>query len=469
MDAKLLDLLLKQQNKLSYINDFTPLQLKIFNDPSKRKILQLGRQTGKTFLIVALLHWYAHHNPNTIALYLTTEKKHSKALIWGALVELNDKYKLGMRTNSTETTCYLPNGSRIMVEGCKDEGQAEGFRGFQTSLVAVDEAGSFKDYLKYLLVDVLDATLKAYNATVILAGTANAHCSGYYHDCCQCPKEWNIYTGSLRDNPKFPAWRGQSNWRELAEQMLENTRNSEDWRCRPEAFEREYLAKWVRDSDLYILPFDDVINTYDTLPNVPLNYIAGIDFGTSPDPTAFVVCCYSMDDQCLYIEHTDEYLNLSYQQVTTRIMDMQTRYGLAQIVGDPTPGKMIIQDLSNQYGLPIKAAQKRDKVYNLDMLAKEFGAGRIKINSRLKTTINQLKSLQWNEKRNDIREGLADHIADALRYVFTESMHTWGIVKPPKSNDPMELALERERQHELNMINRVRKLNKYRERFGGIR
>ena len=466
MDKALLQVLLKQHNRTKYIEDLTPLQLDVFKQPSKRKLLLWGRRASKTVLLSRLLHYYPNKHPRSVSLYLTTSREHSKRLIWNELINLDKKYKLGLEFNASSLVVTLPNESRIFVSGISNKSDAESHRGYDYSFVAVDEAASFPGYLKYALVEVIEPATKAFDATVILSGTPDRSCASYF---CELWNQDNSYLKShatILDNPKFPLWAGKDNWEKIAKETLEVTRLSDEWKDNPNGFKREYLAEWVRDSDVHAVPFDDDKNIYTELPNSNFTYTAGLDLGTV-DPTAMVIGCYSPDEQYLFVEYAFEQSNLSYQSTCRSILDLWSRYSLINIAADPQPGKQIIQDLSNQYGVPIQSAKKRNKEYNMALMASEFRAGRIKVNAKLTTLINQLKELLWNEQQTDVREGSQDHMYSALLYLFNESHHQWGVKKIKPNLTSTELALQKEREHELRMIDRVNKLNQYQRRYGG--
>jgi hypothetical protein len=135
----------------------------------------------------------------------------------------------------------------------------------------------------------------------------------------------------------------------------------------------------------------------------------------------------------IIVDHYAE-SKMSYDNMVSKIRFYDKKYNLVTTVMDPSPGAQLISDIRRQYSLPIKAAEKRDKMYYVDMMAEQFKNGFIKVEAQLLDFINNLKLLTWTKERREILG--AKHYMDSTLYALRESQHYQ--YKPPQPEKPLE-------------------------------
>lgn len=419
--------------------------------PAKRKCLFWGRRSGKTKVEGQGLIDASFSTPNTKNYFLSITKSHAKKLIWQELQDIDKDYSLGLKFNHADLTVEFPNGSWIYVDGVETKADCERFRGLPYKLVCIDEAGSFKEHIEYLIHDVITPALIDYDGSIWLSGTPNEYCAGYFYDRTKDlnPSNrfiqsgaWACWYATFLDNPKVPAWAGKKDWRQRAQTEWDRLKTTEGVE-HPDKFQREVECRWIRPDTTLVLPFADAANTFTELPQGTFDYFIGIDFG-SEDPTAIVIG--GLQNKTLYIVEALQDSHLSYDETAQLVLAFTETYNPVAIVADPNPGKQFIEDMAQQYGLPIESAHKRDKVHSVQNLAQWFKQGRVRFKADLTDAINELKRLQW--RQDGLKKEIYgdDHIFDALRYLHVYAAQlVQEEPKQPKTqerqNDPYEQYL----------------------------
>ncbi len=151
----------------------------------------------------------------------------------------------------------------------------EKLRGDHYVIVAIDEAGSIDaDNLKYVVEDVLNASLFDYDGQLILCGTPHATASGYFYDADNSDK-WSHHHWNIQLNPKLPRWSKFKDWEKRAAEFIEEQRNE-----LPEnKFKRETLGIWARDEQSLVFMISKTRNTFkgDLPKDESYSYVLGID------------------------------------------------------------------------------------------------------------------------------------------------------------------------------------------------
>lgn len=430
-DAKILDSILRREIDKStletplesfpttFLQGLTPLQSEILYAQERFIAVLAGRRAGKTHLLTAALLESASR-PNTHNLFIGLTKTSAKGLIWYSLLDFNRNFSLNGIPNHTELTIRFPNNSYIAITGCKDESEIEKLRGTKNNLICLDEAGAFGLYLKYL-VDVLKPTLFDYQGKMIIVGTPNYTSTGYFYEItAKNLKPWRTWHFTVLQNPKLPLWADKEDYLPYAKIYLEAEREAEGLTEESSSYQREYLAKWVRDDESLVIPSD--ISTYDKLYEADWNYIIGIDPGHIDD-FAVVVGAYNRLDPAFYLEYAWAKSNLLTTEITETLLNLYDIYNPIAMPTDPGAGKQIIEDMAQQYNLPMFSAEKRDKYMFISMLTTDFKQNKIKIKSSLTKTIEDFKNLVWKDKKHGEMTGAPDHEFHALLYAWRESQH----------------------------------------------
>ena len=429
-------------------NELHPNQVALIRDPAIKKSALCSRRSGKTYADSYYLWRTALKFPGCVCLYLTTTRQQAKELMWTALKNVNDDPRHEFVDPScfkeTELNVVLPNKSRIWIRGADKLKEVDKLRGHPYKLVILDEAQMFGDYIYDLIEEVLDPALQEHDGTLLLSGTPSASCVGYFFDAtCDRTENRNVYeqysrhSWSVAENPYFPKWAGKADWQERARQFLEEYRSTRGWDANNPKFLREWCFTWVRTSEDLIYPFSPERNTFDFLPHLDergWHHVLGVDLGFD-DPSAFIDVSWHDNDPHVYVYNGFSKPEMSVSDVAKEIKDRLARRRYSRIVMDTgNLGKMVANEISIRFTIPIEPAPKKDKMEHVALIADDFLTGRLKIRKH-DPLIGEVKQLQWNDERTGIHKGYSDHISDAMLYAWRTAFHYHSRPKgPPKKS-----------------------------------
>ncbi|MCA1824427.1 MAG: hypothetical protein LC640_09240 [Frankia sp.] len=259
-------------------------QLAFIADPARRKVASCSRRAGKTHACAILLLAFALERPESLALYVTLTRLSGKRIVWRRLLALNREYGLGGVADRGELTVTFPNGSEVRIMGCKDEAEADKLRGIDPSpsLVVIDEAQAFKDYVQDVVESALEPMLIETKGTMVLIGTPGPVRQGYFYEACQSAPAalleqmnvappandnggeeeaqedaaWSVHHWTIADNPFI----------DDVDDELAKLRRRKKWTADHPTYQREYLGRWVTESDALVYKYDHVRNGYQELP-----------------------------------------------------------------------------------------------------------------------------------------------------------------------------------------------------------
>lgn len=394
-------------------------------DKSRRKTLRCGRRAGKTVTLRSDLLDKAGEIPDAVSAYIALSRPVAERLMWTPLKRLNERAKLGIEFNDQKLIAYMPNGHQLWLAGADDKKEREKLRGHAFANVALDESQAFDAYLEYLVEDVLGPAMEDYDGYVTMAGTPNASSVGYFHDAdVGIIKGWKPHSWTVLDNEQFPRWAGKANWEELALRWIEAKKLERGWNGTEPRFMREYMGRWIRDSDSLVFGYDPGANSYEELPgHGQWIHVLGVDFGHSPDPCAFVVWAYSPQRREAYLVDEHEENGLDVTAIADRIRKYQKHYDISTIVADcGALGKTIADELRRRHNIPVKPAEKTTKAAAIELMNDDFRRGFIKAPRDWLVT-KQWLVLQWTEDRKREDPRYPNDLADAALYGWRELRH----------------------------------------------
>lgn len=410
-----------------------PRQLAMVTDPAPLVAASCSRRAGKSWGFAYKMLDVAQRHRHSTVLYLTNTKPQAKRIIWGVIERLDDELELKGKFNQVELSYRLPNGSYIRLGGCNDEFEIERYRGPAYPLVVIDEAQSIRSFLKYLIFDVLRPATIDYRGQIMLGGTPNAACLGYFRDAVKgTEKGWSVHSWTLRDNPNL----------EDVEDWLAEHRKLVGITEQDPKYRREYGGEWVRDSasQVYQITEGNLIDVFPRELATDWEYVLGVDLGFV-GVSAFVVLAYSVTAGKIVVVESkqitpahfgpDEKL-LTPEMLAGAIEGYRERYDFASIVVDPGGlGAKFIEDIRRRFQIPAIAAEKQAKLGAIELLNGDLRAKRMLVvepaNADL---IHDAALLEWNWDRVDkgkhggevqrselmIDDRTPDHLTDALTY-----------------------------------------------------
>lgn len=491
-----------------------PKQRQFIEDPHRRVSALVGRGGGKTTAWKARAIRKLVGIKRAQLRYIALSRPDAEELLWEPLKftieELGrevDGLKVGEDVLFNETKLRLTivrTGSVLQLVGADDKKEIGKLRGKPFHEVGLDEAASHDDKkVADLLYRVVGPRLGDYRGAFVMFGTPGHILSGEFYEATRPGGNHRPY--ERRNDSEFAGWQGWSShaWSltdpdaqkvpQLANVWAEAliTKAEQKWSDDNPIWMREYLGLWAADDTENIYryrahvdgqewnvwnPKIDPKTGFAVLPDTfsDWQYGYGQDMG-SKDPYALNIFAFSPSDPSRTLYHvycygrTGMYARLianvmlgeetvervkrgekvDYDKLTTGTMGV-TGWPVAIVADFAALGEAIGDELASEYGIRIKAAEKKGKHSAIEGVNGDLVDGRIKIlkGSELE---RQLMSLQWHrDEYGQVKEGKGernDH-TDSLIYLRREifSLFAAGVVvakePAPVYSDPMGLGGE---------------------------
>jgi hypothetical protein len=353
----------------------------------------------------------AYKHPASLVPYIALTRDSAKNIMWPVFAELKQKHGLDYEMLEGNLNIKLPNQSRIILLGADLKNFVERLRGIKTPFAGIDEGQAFGSHLGYLIDDILTPAIADYaDGAIALTGTPGPVPKGPFFDATMGRSGFSVHRWSILDNPYMPDAKG----------FIERERQRKGYTDSHPTYRREWLGEWVSDPDSLVYKFGEERNTIERLPDAEYQYVLGVDLGYSPDPSAFVLCCYSRHDPTLYIVETYKQNEMIISDVAERIAHTLKRHPLCQVVIDAA-NKQAVEEMRQRYRLPIQAADKQGKSGFIELMNSDFHAGRIKtLQSQCAPLIDEWMTLPWDFDTSPRREhpSYGNHLTDAALYAW---------------------------------------------------
>ncbi len=406
-------------------------QLDFVNDPASFKIAVCSRRAGKTIACAAHLIDTALKTPDCLCLYITLSKNNAKKLVWREVIKINSTHKLGGVPNESDLAIRFPNGSIIYFSGAKDASEIENFRGMPFKLVYIDECQSFREYIRDLIEDVLDAALMDYNGTLCMIGTPSALPTGYFAECAGVVQgevgesnEWSKHHWTFFDNPWIPIKSGKTHQHALDRVMRRRGVTIDD-----PSIQREYFGRWVIDSSSlwvrYVQDKDDFDVLPDLIPGKQWHYIMGIDIGHD-DADAIAVLAWSESSPITYLIEEEIVAKQDITGLVEMVQKYNTKYPVSKMVIDQGGlGKKIAEEIRRRHHIPVQPADKSRKQETVAFLNDSLRTGVMKARATSRfVQDSRLVEVDKDKCREDkivISDRYHSDIIDAVIYAYKES------------------------------------------------
>lgn len=424
----------------SFASTLSPKQRAFFVDPSLNKVCLAGRQSGKTHVAIGLLVTTALARENSLCIFIATTKQQAREIIWDRLKLFCFNYGVEHTPHEVDAQIRFANGSKILILSGESD-VIEKYRGLtKCTLCIVDETASFSDgVIQRLVVQIIKPLLRG---PLVMLGTPGIVQRGYFYDRTTQPSKYgfNAHYFDVRDNP----------YEKDPEAYLRQRREENGWSESNPTYVREYLGKWVLDTDAACYKFDPAKNQYSHLPGNFSDYtfVLGLDVGYS-SASAFVVVGWRAGDKTLYVVDSDSVSQLSPTEFCQKVAEYHQRYKPMATVIDPGGGGAAYSaELKRQHSIGAITAKKQDKAIFIQFVNSELHEGRVKIRADL-PIIPEMENLVWDPKAiNQLeKKGVPNHQTDAFSYAFRYALnHLQGAAAfQPKFNTPEYWQLEEER------------------------
>lgn len=412
-------------------------QTDLLDDPNRLKAAVCSRRAGKTYSVTRAMIKACQKRPNALVGYLTKTRDWAEELVWEPLQRISEQDNLYGDFNNAKLRCILPNRSKIRLAGAKDKSQTEVLRGFGYDLLVIDEAGSIDPVImRYVTREILPAALGETRGTLLVVGTPNDSCSGFFHDITtDKTRGYSVHHWTQRQNVMFPRWahiKDETARLAEVEAYLEEERRIHAYSETDPEYQREYLGLWTRNEELFIYRITDK-NLVFPPEDIELHHVLAIDLGYW-DMTAFELVGYNQEARKVWECHSHEESEMTFDQIMIVVFDyIEACYddrgwnSIDKIVVDTAGAGKIAQEtmakeIGKRYEIPCVAAKKNRKAVNMKILNSCF---RTEQACLLPDGVcqDQLKSLQWDGRHLREKEpepGQFIDNADAYLYAHTE-------------------------------------------------
>lgn len=398
-----------------------PRQYEVFRAPGNRfRTIVTSRRFGKSKGASGDMVDVCLNEPGVTCLYITLTRENVRKIIWSELKEIIDNFKIDCTIDNAHLEIKFPNGSRILTGGGKDSSEIEKFRGLKLRKVYIDEAQSFRPFIKELINDILVPALRDLRGEMVLIGTPGPAPVGAFYDYSHS-SSWLNFTATAFDNPFMndPKIGLDLNFTLSEELKLRGVDESDP------THRREAYGEWVENKDALVVKYDESINDYALLPASKFDYILGIDVGFE-DSDAIAVLAYSYETNEVYLVEEVEKNKQDITALAEEIHKLKNKYKPVNMVMDAGAlGKKIQEELRLRHALCIEAADKTRKLEHLEFLNSDLRRGvlRIKKNSLF---AQDSKLVTWDRsdpEKPKISTTYHSDILDAVLYAYMLCRH----------------------------------------------
>lgn len=408
-------------------------QRNLFDDPAKMRAVHSGRRAGKTHAARAIVLRTLLEIPGCFVPILELTRTCAAARVfWKGMCKLLDEHGVGYQSNKLEMTIRLENGSEVAIFGANQSDLAERFRGDAYPLVVFDEVGSFRpSILEYLIKESVGPAMLDYDGSILVIGTPGAP-FGPYYDICHSDL-WSVHHWTCLNNTGLKV---------DVRKWLASYRKDQGWAEDHPIYMREWLGKWVVNTDNLVYEFETNRNTCKRIDAdvSKLRYVLGIDLGYN-DSTAFSVLAYHPKTTNVWCVEVFKRTELIPSAVAAEVEKLQQRYQFNAIVADSGGmGKGYVEEMKQSFGLPILNAEKTQKFSQIEFFNGSLRTGRLKfVRPEADDAIEEMSLLQWSNKNlRKIDDKYEDHAMDATlyahRHVHSHLLRNEEVV--PKRGEP---------------------------------
>jgi len=273
-------------------------QKQVLECDKRFRVLITGRRFGKTFLAVTELAKFSRY-PKKKCWYVAPTYRMAKDIVWHELVDKLTQHKWIKKTNNSDLSITLRNGSTISLRGADNENS---LRGVGLDFLVMDEFADIKEHTWY---EVLRPTLSDKNGAAFFCGTPRGYGNWSYNLFSKEAENWASFQFTTLDGGQVSA-----NEIEQAKADLDDR-----------TFQQEYMASFVNYAGQIYYNFDRKENVIDKYEPETNEIHIGMDFNI--DPMSAVISelkgnnIYIYDEIVIYSSNTDEMV----QEIRNRFKD----------------------------------------------------------------------------------------------------------------------------------------------------
>jgi len=376
-------------------------QNKIAGDTHRFRVVNCGRQFGKTTLAVEEIKGFAVAKANANIVYIAPTIQQARDICWNMLKnELRTITIKAKEAPSLELEVMNMHGGTSIIK-LRGWEAVETLRGQQFDLIVMDEVASMKNFwLNWQEVLIPTLTFRKGHCLFISTPKGFNHFYDLYNFEAK-DEDFKSFHFTSYDNPF------------LSKEELEKTRS----KTTEDRFSQEYMGDFRKQEGLVYKEFSRDRHVIETIPTNFDEYIAGIDFGFT-NPTAVIHIQRDGDDN---------YTVVSEWYKTGRTEEQMAEYVKScrfnKVYPDPESPSAI--DVLNSKGVDVvEVIKNKDSIQNgINRIRQLFKQGKLHIHKSCVNLISELETYAYPEKRpnsNEQENPIKEHDSncDALRYAL---------------------------------------------------
>ena len=373
---------------------------------SRFRVVIAGRRFGKTHLSIREICYHAKE-PNKEVWYVAPTYKMARNIVWRKLKNKLTDLNWIKKTNETDLSIILKNGSTIALKGADNY---DSLRGVGLDFIVLDE---FADIDPQAWFETLRPTLSDKQGKALFIGTPKGIGNWSYelYQNCIDNEDWQSFQYTTIDGGNVP------------ETEIEAAKRDLDQRT----FRQEYLATFESYSGRIYYSFDRVHNVIEAgvrEQDVSVIYI-GMDFNI--DPMSAVISIRKDNDLCIIDE-----IRMFSSNTQEAVDEIKSRYPKSKVWVYPDPaarqrktsagGATDITILQNA-GFIVKAPNShnavRDRINSVNSrLCDSTGVRHLFVTKNCKYTIESLERQVYKAgSTQPDKDGGYDHMNDAVGYL----------------------------------------------------
>lgn len=382
-------------------------------------LLANGTITHNTVGIAADMIDTCLKEQSVICLYVTLTAANARSILWADLKRIISDYELDVKTDETRLTVkFNRTKSEIRLGGSKDEAEIEKYRGWKLRKVYIDEAQSYRPYLKYFIDDILLPALRDLRGTLRITGTPGPILAGPFYEYTtnglMSHHHWTAFDNPHMHNPPE---------RDLNITLAEERAMKGISETDP-GYIRETFGVWKDDPNSVVFKFSAAKNVYSSLPS-DLVYIFGVDIGWS-DSDAIAVLGYSMSENRTYLVHEFIKNKQTIGELVEVLEKLEAQYKPVKMVMDAGAlGKKIQEEILQRYSMNLEAAEKHRKLEFIELLNDDLRTGRFQSfkGSRFQQDCALVQWDKSNPAKLQISDSYHSDSCDSTLYAWRECKH----------------------------------------------
>jgi len=367
-------------------------QKQIAKDNHRYRVVNCGRQFGKTTLAVLEMIAKAVYGSNRRVAYIAPNYQQARDIAWNDLKKVALPVTISTNEARLELVIKTVDGgtSTIVLRGWES---IETLRGQQFDFIVIDEVAMMRKFWVNWQ-EVLTPTLTARKGDALFISTPKGF-NHFYELYTMSDPDFKSFHFTSYDNPFLPK-------DELEAQKARMTEDS---------FAQEYMADFRKQEGLIYKEFRRELHLREGEPERTDAYIAGVDFGfTNPCSVIFI----KKDGDGNYWV-TDEWYKTG--RTESEVADYVYSCQFNGVYADPENPSAI--EVLRRKGVPVKEVRKgKDSVISgINFVRDLFRQNRLWINPRCVNLIAELETYHYEEGKETPQKE-KDHAVDALRYAL---------------------------------------------------